>query len=221
MKITKHLVDQPFIAATGLAALVHSTWSLGTLFAGTQPDIHTDGLIPYLFWLVPALLIAFAMDVGQIATSAEIRAGHRTKSRYFTFGVFALATYYLQWVYIAHHMPALDLAPGVRESWGGVAQLIRDSAIWVVPALLPLSTTLYTLSGGQAQQPITANPEVTETKAVVIYDQQPLIVEPPTPTVFEVACDCGWHGAYDAPQKAKAALASHRRHCAVIHQEVQ
>lgn len=221
MKITKHLVDQPFIAATGLAALVHSTWSLGTLFAGTQPDIHTDGLIPYLFWLVPALLIAFAMDVGQIATSAEIRAGHRTKSRYFTFGIFALATYYLQWVYIAHHMPALELAPGVRESWGGIAQLIRDSAIWVVPALLPLSTTLYTLSGGQAETPITAKPEPTESRAVVIIDQ-PTISEPePLPLTYPVHCNCGWTGEYDTPQKAKAALSSHRRHCAEVHQEVR
>ena len=36
MKLSKHLTEQPFILATGLAALVHSTWSLGTLFTGAQ-----------------------------------------------------------------------------------------------------------------------------------------------------------------------------------------
>lgn len=73
IKILKHITGQPFIFATGLAALVHSTWALGTLFAGEQPDSNDP--LQFAFWLLPALLIAFALDVGQIATSAEIRAG--------------------------------------------------------------------------------------------------------------------------------------------------
>lgn len=218
----KHMTEQPFILATGLAALVHSTWSLGTLFAGLQPDIHSDGLVPYMFWLVPALLIAFALDVGQISTSAELREGHRTRARYLTFIIFAVATYYLQWTYMIHHMPALTLAAGVRESWGSVATLLRDAAIWIVPALLPLSTTLYTLSGGQPPAAITANQAVTESRAVVVVDPLPVIESVPAPEVYPVSCSaCGWAGEYDAPQKARAALSSHRRHCAMVHQEVR
>lgn len=147
MNIKKHIIEQPFIFATGLAALIHSTWSLGTIFAGDQP---TAGLtISFIGWLTPALLISFALDIGQIVTSAEIRAGERTRAKYLTFIIFALATYYLQWLYIAHHMPELALAGGVRPQWAEMVALMRDFAVWIVPALLPLSTALYTMSHGK------------------------------------------------------------------------
>ena len=144
VKALKHILQQPFVAATGAAALLHSTWALGTLFAGQQPEgWYVVG------WLLPALLIAFALDVGQISTSAEIREYGLTWTRGITFVVFAGATYYLQWLYIAHHMPALALAPGVRETWADFATVMRDAAVWVIPLLLPLSTLLYTFSGGK------------------------------------------------------------------------
>ena len=138
----RHLIEQPFVMATGLAALAHSTWSLATLFAGQEPQQFT---VAWWSWLLPALLIAFALDVGQIVTSSEIRAGQRTFTKFFTFGVFAIATYFLQWLYIIHHVPALELSQGVRAEWHGVVLLLRDCAIWIIPALLPLSTLLYTL----------------------------------------------------------------------------
>lgn len=148
MKILKHFFQQPFITATGAAALIHSTWALGTLFAGEQPEGWA-----LLGWLAPALLISFALDVGQIATSAEIREHGLTRTRGVTFIVFSAATYYLQWLYIAHHMPSLALAAGVRETWAGFATVMRDSAVWIIPALLPLSTLLYTFSGGAVDHP--------------------------------------------------------------------
>lgn len=148
MKAIRHALGQPFVTATGAAALVHSTWALGTLFAGNQPDPTTQ-LLNYLGWLVPALLIAFALDVGQIVTSAEIREHGLTWGRGLTFFVFAGATYYLQWLYIAHHIPALPIAAGVSDIARGTALSLRDAALWIVPALLPLSTLLYTLSGKQ------------------------------------------------------------------------
>ena len=165
MKVLMHVLRQPFIAATGLAALVHSTWALGTLFAGQQPDgWHLIG------WLLPALLIAFALDVGQIATSTEIRWHGLTVARGVTFVVFAAATYYLQWLYIAHHMPALELAPGVRATWSEFATVMRDAAVWVIPALLPLSTLLYTFSGGQIHESsgVNATPEEKPVEPVKI-----------------------------------------------------
>lgn len=153
INLKKHILEQPFVFATGLAALIHSTWSLGTLFSGHEPQQFT---IPWFGWLLPALLISFSLDVGQIVTSAEIRAGQRGPAKFATFFVFAAATYYLQWIYIASHMPALDLAPGIRAAWADTAQVLRDSAVWFVPALLPLSTLLYTFS---QEQPMARPPE--------------------------------------------------------------
>ena len=141
----RHAMGQPFVFATGLAALVHSTWALGTLFSGQQPEgWHLLG------WLIPALLIAFALDVGQIATSAEIREHGLTIGRGVTFFVFALATYYLQWLYIAHHMPALEIAAGVSATAKATAVYMRDAALWIIPGFLPLATVLYTFSGKHA-----------------------------------------------------------------------
>lgn len=150
-----HAKEQPFIVSTGLAALVHSTWSLGTLFSGQQPthSAQTDAWLYALqvaAWLLPAFLIAFALDIGQIVTSHEIRIAVRTHQKltrkYVVFSVFAIATYYLQWLYIAHHMPALPLAPGISALHAPLATALRDFAVWLVPALLPLSTFMYTFS---------------------------------------------------------------------------
>lgn len=140
--VLKSLWEHKFIAATGVSALIHSTWALGTLFSGEQPSTP----LALAGWLIPAFLIAFALDMGQIATSSEIRHEGLTLSRGLTFFVFAAATYYCQWIYMAHHMPALAIAPGVSDVARSTATYMRDAALWVIPAFLPLSTILYTFS---------------------------------------------------------------------------
>lgn len=184
MNIMKHVTGQPFVFSTGLAALVHSTWSLGTLFAGTEPAQFS---LAWFAWLLPALLIAFALDVGQIVTSAEIRAGARARAKYATFIVFAAATYYLQWLYIAHHMPSLDLAPGVRESWSSAASLLRDAAIWFIPALLPMSTTLYTFS--HTGRPESNRNADVHTAGISIQGANPAVTLPGQQLPVAAKCD--------------------------------
>lgn len=137
-----HTLQQPFIFSTGLAALVHSTWSVSTLFTGQEPFPQFS--FSWFAWILPGFLIAFSLDVGQIVTSSEIRQGDRTWQKYATFGIFAIATWYLQFLYIAHHMPHLELATGVAHAT--LATGLRDLALWILPALLPLSTLLYTFS---------------------------------------------------------------------------
>lgn len=229
MKLYTHIVEQPFVFATGLAALVHSTWSLGTLFAGRQPEAAFT--IEFAGWLLPAFLIAFALDVGQIATSAEIRAGNRTRAKYATFAIFALATYYLQWLYAAHHMPALELAGGVRGEWSGLATLFRDAAVWIIPAFLPLSTLMYTFSSDHAhvEKP---------SQSIVIPESAPVQVSVPVHQAlpenaglqslkqFEEISDtntakcesCGWSKEYTTPSQARRGLSTHlARYCSSLH----
>jgi hypothetical protein len=142
----KHLLLNVFVTTTGIAAFFHSTWALGTFFAGIEPQ---QGTWAWVWWVIPAGLIAFALDIGQISTASEIKRGHRSLSKFITFGVLAAATYYLQFLYMAHHMPSLELAAGISDSARGTAILLRDAAIWLLPALLPISTVMYTLSGGR------------------------------------------------------------------------
>lgn len=214
----RRIVSQPFIAATGFAALIHSTWSLGTFFSGDQPSdpVH------YVLWLVPALLMAFSLDIGQLATSAEIRDGQRTKTKYLTFASFAIATYYLQFVFIASHMPTVPLSLGVRSEWIQLISLARDAAIFVFPALLPLSTTLYTFSYGKVRKA----PKETLTYRAELKVERPAqsqlpIVDKPqiagpaktAPLNFHAYCEfCEWEGNYATQRGATNATIAHNRH---------
>lgn len=231
MKVLKHIFEQPFVFATGLAALIHSTWSLATLFAGEQPS----GTLGLIGWLSPALLIAFALDVGQIATSVQIRRDGLTVGRGVAFAVFAFATYYLQWLYIAHHMPALELGAGVRGDWSSFATLVRDAAVWIIPALLPLSTLLYTFSGSSQPAPAPgAAVQIGVSQLATLADDdlsqlpmllpqiEKLVDEHFVDPIHRVTCpSCGtWTKTYATAESARRGLALHQaRHCTAMHPE--
>lgn len=223
MKFLKHLLENPFITFTGLAALVHSTWSLGTLFSGIQPS---GDVWLWTAWVLPAFFIAFALDVGQISTSAKIRHYGLNWQRGLAFFVFSVATYYLQFLYIAHHMPALEIATGVSEFHHWAVVTARDAAIWILPLLLPLSTMLYTISDGdnkeQHPEPIIsiespANPLLEEKNT----DFEALNIALIPNTTFPAHCDdCGWHKEYEDSRIAKKALNTHKSiHCSAKHEQ--
>jgi hypothetical protein len=186
--LLKHITSQPFIVATGIAALVHSTWSIATYFSGTEPALRFSP--EWLAWVSVAFLIAFSMDIGQIVTSAEIRAGQRTWPKYLTFAIFAVATYYAQFLYISSHMPVVPLAAGMRRDWADLAQWLRDASVFILPALLPASTLLYTFSqaddkpigdllqsgeGGEQTSKALIVPDEEDTTLVVEMPDRPLV----------------------------------------------
>jgi len=215
MKFLKHFTGQPFVLATGIAALIHSTWSLGTLFSGIQPAIESIntpiGWIHFAGWILPALLIAIALDVGQVVTSHEIRTSGLTFQRGITFFVFAFATYYLQWLYIVHHVPALTIADGVSDIHKALTVTMRDVGIWLIPLLLPLSTLLYTFSGDnvhdkQKHQEIIADLHETSDMAVIAEWQEKHVA----------ICDnCGKQFEKDSIESAERALRAHKISCEV------
>lgn len=227
MNFLKHAYQQPLIFATGLAALVHSTWSLGTMFSGEQPAIEAIttniGYVHFAGWIVPALLIAFALDIGQIVTSHEIRTRGMTRARAVTFTTFALATYYLQWLYMAHHMPLIELAPGISSIHLDAALFLRNFALWLIPALLPLSTLLYTFSSE------TDEIEKILVQTIAIREVNPDVpeIEPPksdfaqlTEGLQHVATcpECGWQSEpKDSELSATRALSAHKIHCTAQH----
>lgn len=149
-KILDLVQHHGFIASTSVAMFVHSTWTFNTLFAGEQPilDGTLQAWIPYLMWVIPGALIALAIDVGQIQTSARIKhaRGWVQLRLVLTFVMLASAGYYLQWFHMAHHLPSLELGQGLSQTHHATVELLKGWAIWVIPALLPLSTILYTIS---------------------------------------------------------------------------
>lgn len=155
--IWKHMRENAFISATAFAALVHSTWTLGTMFSGMQPAITAhigdalflQQLAQSFAWHLPAFAIAFSLDVGQVVTSADLRRGERTAAKYATFFIFAAATFYLQMLYMVAHVPNVPLGEGVAPWLAAFVQSSVDHAVLVVPFLLPASTLLYTFSYGK------------------------------------------------------------------------
>jgi hypothetical protein len=154
MKFFRHMSENMFITFTGIAALVHSTWSLGTFFSGQAPD--SGDWLAYTGWIVPAFFVAFAMDVGQISTSAAIRHDGLNWQRGITFFAFAVTTYYLQFLYLAHHTPLVDIASGVSPEHRPAVEIMVNARIWILPLFLPLSTMLYTISNGDKKEQTTA-----------------------------------------------------------------
>ena len=224
MNFLKHAYQQPLIFATGLAALVHSTWSLGTMFSGQQPAIESIttkiGYVHFAGWLLPALLIAFALDIGQIITSHEIRTRGMTKARAITFVVFALATYYLQWLYMAHHMPLVELAEGISSIHRDAALWLRNMGLWLIPSLLPLSTLLYTFSTeNDDMQPHVAvknapQINIVEPEIPILESMDLSLLEAENP-VFSAECDCGWQRDYDNQDSATRGLNAHQQKCSI------
>ncbi len=230
MKFLKHMSENLFITFTGIAALVHSTWSLGTMFSGEAPQGNWWALAG---WLLPAFFVAFAMDVGQISTSAAIRHNGLTWQRGLAFFVFAVATYYLQFLYIAHHMPALQIATGVSAWHRWAVETGRDAAIWILPLLLPLSTMLYTISDGDGtEHPKAQAPEILVEKPkndekLLIAEKineiqtssmlaEEIIQEPK----YVAECEaCGWQKEYESSKVASRALNTHKSlHCSKRHE---
>jgi hypothetical protein len=209
-----------FIIATGIAAFIHSTWAVATYFGGPEPDQWT----PHWWgWMIMGGLVAFAMDVGQVATSALIRAGHNAQGYKITFAVFALATYFTQFLYVIAHVPQVQLAPGVAEQYRTIASAIRDAAIFIFPALLPASTFLYTFSQNAA--PARVKPATVSTKWTVQESPSESPIEPPllAPAsalqLFDAKCEeCEWFGeGYKSQIGADRALRAHKQHA---HKEV-
>lgn len=221
MKFLKHMSENLFITLTGIAALVHSTWTLGTMFSGIAPEGDYWKLAG---WLLPAFFVAFAMDVGQISTSAAIRHGGLTWQRGLTFLVFAVATYYLQFVYIAYHFPTLMIASGISDAHKENVQWLVDAGIWILPMLLPLATMLYTISDGDSKQEETKQEPMPLSEPKTIEIAAPIILEAETvlePSYKAFCEDCGWEKTYDSEKTAARGLNTHQSlHCkANKHQE--
>lgn len=221
MKTLRHIRQQPFIFATGIAALIHSTWALGTLFSGIAPEVQFTWA--YISWIVPAFLIAFALDVGQISTSGQIRDSGLTTARGVTFVIFAFATYYLQWLYMAVHMPLLDISAGVTGVHYDIAVMLRNVGIWLIPALLPISTVSYTFSSDKPDIEQDEYIDLSEIEINIISpddtrDALPMIDDEISllPDAGHIAdCEfCEWtKDGYSSDLNARRALSMHQRAC--------
>jgi len=234
-RLAPALVRELFIVAIGVAAFSHSMWSYAAFLGGQQPDPLQGGLhiLHYIGWLLPGALLAFATDVGMIAVSVELRGGDRTTGKYAAFGLLAVVTYLLQWLYSVHHIEAIPLGTGVPEHLRGLAETVSTFlTVWLLPGALPLTAIAYTFSHPRdvkvSEVAVQEKRKVAPTPPSAITVDRPLPAVVPTATVIPLqaegkvqklhtaTCACGWSkDGYASERAAQNALTAHRRRCKV------
>jgi len=223
--------EHKFIFAAGIAAFIHSTWSLAIFMSGNLPATPAWGsewrfyagwIIALSYKLIPAALLAYAFDVGQINTAREIREGNRAWGKIAAFITFAVATFFLQYLFVAHHMPLVDISSGAAPAAAAIGVHLRNAAVWIIPALLPAATILYTIGDSTPSPQIV--PENNETSVVIVpdvYDQRVLeafevgddLFSFDTPTYTGKCHKCGKEFTKDSQQALTNALNRHLGHC--------
>lgn len=147
MSIWKHFKEQPFVVFVALAALPHSMWTIGTYMSGDFPRFAAWSDLPaVLWWLVPALSLAIAFDVGMVVTAGEIRGGNKSRWLVFTFYALSFASYVLQFLYVLPHAPHVPVGTGAQPFVINVGTFIQQVCIFLLPAFLPAATILYTMA---------------------------------------------------------------------------
>lgn len=170
MNIWKHFKEQPFIVLVALAALPHTAWAIGTYTQGVQPSVSDwPSLVTALAWLVPPLAFAIAMDIGQVVTAGEIRAGNRSKWLVATFYSLAIFTYICQLLHGMHHYPKLEIGSGAAPFVVSVGSIISQCAVFVLPVLLPAATVLYAMAYHQPEKSVQSDSEVWDYEDVADY----------------------------------------------------
>jgi hypothetical protein len=212
--VLKHLFEQPFLVAVSLAAAIHSSWSFSVMFTGLEPQPQFSPA--WFAWIAPGMMLAFSVDIGLLSLANQIRLGQRTKGKLLAFAVLSGAMGFLQFLYIAAHQPEVHLGAGIRSEWAGLVTLIRDSAIWILPLLLPTALILFAFSDTHAAP--TPAPLSTALVTVSQADVEPengeLIIEIPYGERFEVECSepgCQWSGSYETVQAGLQAKRAHMR----------
>ena len=133
---------------------------------------------------MPGILLAFSVDIGLLSLANKIRTGQRGRGNLAAFGVLCLAMAFLQFLYIAHHAPAVTLGDGIRPEWIFIVSLIRDASIWVLPGLLPVALILFAFSE-----------EVTEAPVMPAQEQSSVLIEQDTKMPKQLAIEKAWNEA--------------------------
>ena len=202
LSVFRHVFAQPFLVAVSLAAAIHSSWSFSTLFTGLEP--HPQFSSAWFAWIVPGVMLAFSVDIGLLSLANQIRLGQRTRGRLLAFAVLCGAMGFLQFLYIAAHMPEVHLGAGVRGDWVGLVSLLRDASIWVLPLLLPTALILFAFSENEVKE------HAVDATTTALVPSTQVTIEKPRP-VNMVCPECTWTAVFPSQSQAVQGLMDHRR----------
>lgn len=107
-------------------------------------------------WYFRGALIAIAIDVGMLVSSRSLV---HSKSRLNTlvlslaFAIAAISSFYSQVTYVVYHTPFHQMSDGVSEYWKTALQPLIDARVVILPFMLPLLATVYTLARAVSHKP--------------------------------------------------------------------
>lgn len=220
MKILRQITSQPFIAMVALAALIHSTWSVSVMFNGIEPGV-TDfaSVLHWLWWVLPGVLFAVALDIGQLSSANSLRQGTKSRwalaSKVATFATMAAFSYALQLLYLLHHVPLLSFGAGLSVASQNAAQNVWEVCIWLIPGMLPVSIIMFTATDTIAIDHIPPQTPVSFTALALVGQDavQQITIEKPVERT-DVECKvpgCEWAGTYETGRGAINAYNAHMR----------
>ncbi len=163
-----------FVLVVGLAAWIHSLWSFSVIIGGDAPVIATwQDVARWLYWALPGMAAAAAVDIGLISLAAQFRNGHGNRAKLVTFGVLSLISYLGQALFALSHGGKYVPSSGLSAFSVSVASVVWELLIWTLPAALPVVLVLWAWSDSQKAAPV----QTTET--ALVTTNAPLTVELP------------------------------------------
>lgn len=145
--------------AIAAATFQHTMWAAATVFEGPMPIEFQSP--DWWRWHLNGGLIAVAIDVGMLVAARELRK----KTTLVMAGAFisaAIATFYTQVLFSLNHTQAMILGSGVSEYWSGFLDPIVQARVILVPLMLPLFATIFTLTSIKQEEIIQHEEEVAE-----------------------------------------------------------
>ena len=133
--------------AVAVTTFSHTAWSASLVFEGSP----SDGTSHYgtSEWHIPGMLMALSIDIGMYAVAFMLknaRTKFKVTSLASTFIVLCVSSFLFQLLYALEHSAAFEFGAGVTLEWQERLQPIVDARIVIIPAILPVIATLYTIA---------------------------------------------------------------------------
>lgn len=139
----KYWLFEAVYFAIAVTTFRHTAWAAATVFEGPKPSNSTAG------WWLTGILMAVAIDIGMFIvawflTEAADRLG--TTILVTAFVLLAISSFYMQVLYAATHAGLIEFGQGVTNEWQARLRPVVEARILIVPLMLPLFATAYTLA---------------------------------------------------------------------------
>lgn len=144
--------DHGFVILLSVAAIVHSAWSINSVFSGHEPTPMYSS--DWWGWYLPGFLMALTIDVGLIQFIFKLQRGARDRALIVGYLLLCALMAFGQFIYVASHMADIVPSAGVASYDLTLTNALIKAALYVYPLALPVVSAIYAFSvRGQSTPP--------------------------------------------------------------------